>query len=578
MTALVLALALAARAETSAASGRRYIPAPASTRSETRVGGPHAQDALSLSQGVATPELHDGLPGTHAAAPDRILVMPFENPQRDAHLVWLGEAAAILLTDDLRSAGADPITRLERQQAFERLQVPPAAALTQATIIRIAQIVGAAKMVLGTVRMDRDVLVVHARVVALESARVMNDITERGSLDDLFQTFGRMARQISPGSGLTPGAPHPSLVAFENYIKGLLADTPAAAIAYLTAALTMQPAFDRARVALWDVYAEQNDHVKALAAVKPVPPDSPWSRRARFLTGLSELALKRYDDAFATFKALADRSPTETVLNNLGVAQLRRPAIPPPAPGESAVSFFTRAAQADPDDPDYVFNIGYAFWQNRDTQGTIYWLREAVRRNPADGDAHFVLGAALAAAGNTVEAAREKELARRLSSMYQEWEKRAGSEPVPKGLERIKNEVELPQAQRIDVTLRAAEQSDQKHLATFYLDRARRLYAAENDREAANELRRALYLSPYLAEAHLLLGRVHLRNGRVREACDAFKIALWSAETAEAHAALGEAYRQANNLTAARSEAERALALDPALSEARELLTRLEPR
>src|SRR5881394_1892188 len=127
-----------------------------------------------------------------------------------------------------------------------------------------AQILGAAKMVLGTVRMDRDVLVVHARVVALESARVMNDMTERGSLDDLFQTFGQMARQISPGSGLTPGAPHPSLVAFENYIKGLLADTPAAAIAYLTAALTMQPAFDRARVALWDVYAEQNDHVKAL--------------------------------------------------------------------------------------------------------------------------------------------------------------------------------------------------------------------------------------------------------------------------------------------------------------------------
>ena len=96
--------------------------------------------------------------------------------------------------------------------------------------------------------------------------------------------------------------------------------------------------------------------------------------------------------------------------------------------------------------------------------------------------------------------------------------------------------------------------------------------------EAANQLRRALYLSPYLAEAHLLLGRIHLRNGRVREACDAFKIALRSAETAEAHAALGEAYRQANNLTAAREEGQRALALDPALAEAKELLARLDGR
>ena len=34
------------------------------------------------------------------------------------------------------------------------------------------------------------------------------------------------------------------------------------------------------------------------------------------------------------------------------------------------------------------------------------------------------------------------------------------------------------------------------------------------------ELDRALYLSPYLAEAHLLMGRIHLQNGRVREATE----------------------------------------------------------
>ena len=89
----------------------------------------------------------------------------------------------------------------------------------------------------------------------------------------------------------------------------------------------------------------------------------------------------------------------------------------------------------------------------------------------------------------------------------------------------------------------------------FYLDRGRRLYQQENDREAVAELNHALYLSPYLADAHLLLGRIHLRNGRVHEAIDAFKIALWSAETAEAHAALGEAYRQAKDSTPARAEA-----------------------
>jgi hypothetical protein len=53
---------------------------------------------------------------------------------------------------------------------------------------------------------------------------------------------------------------------------------------------------------------------------------------------------------------------------------------------------------------------------------------------------------------------------------------------------------------------------------------------------------------------------------------------LWSAETADAHAALGEALRQDKDLVAARAEAERALALDPASAEAKALLARLDGR
>jgi tetratricopeptide (TPR) repeat protein/TolB-like protein len=518
--------------------------------------------------------------GAQAPAAGRILVMPFENAQRDGRLFWLGEGAAVLLTDDLSGLAANAISREERRQAFERLQVPPAAVLTDATIIRIGQIVGAANVILGTLQMDHDTLVVRARSVALESGRVTADVTVRGSLADLFPTFERVARQIAPSArpGATIEGKHATLAVFENFIKGLLAETPATAVNYLTTALRLQPTFDRARVALWDVYAEQSEHEKALAAVKPVPADSPWARRARFLAGLSEINLKKYDDAFATFKALADRQPTPTVLNNVGVAQLRRAVTSAQSQSTPAAQFFTKAVEADPDDPDYVFNLGYASWQSHDMPAAIYWLRETVRRNPADGDAHFVLGAALAATGKAAEAGREKELARRLSSMYAEWAKRTGAEPVPKGLERIKNEVELPHARPIEAKLRQTGQRDQEELAQFYLDRARRLYRQEHDRDATNELNHALYLSPYLADAHLLLGRIHLRNGRVRDASDAFKIALWGAETAETHAALGEAYRQANDLTAAREEAQRALALDPFSNEARQLLARLDAR
>ncbi|HUC76978.1 MAG TPA: tetratricopeptide repeat protein, partial [Vicinamibacterales bacterium] len=140
------------------------------------------------------------------------------------------------------------------------------------------------------------------------------------------------------------------------------------------------------------------------------------------------------------------------------------------------------------------------------------------------------------------------------------------------------SEVELPHAREIQTKLASSEQRDQRELAQFYLESGRRLFERENDREATAELNRALYLSPYLAEAHLLLGRILLRNGRAHEAIDAFQISLWSAETAAAHAALGEAYLQEKDPTRARAEADRALAIDPALAEAQVLVARLNGR
>jgi tetratricopeptide (TPR) repeat protein len=514
-------------------------------------------------------------------APDavRVLVMPFENVKRDASILWLGEASAVLLEDNLNALGLSAISRPERQQAFGRLQVPPAAVLTDATVIRIGQLVGAAQVIVGSLQREDDALVVRARSLALEAGRVQADVTERGPVADLFDIYDRVARRLAPSRpaasiGGQAAPERPPVAAFESFVKGLLAETPATAINYLNAALTRHPMYDRVRLTMWDVYAEQGDHQRALAAVQPVPASSPWARRARFLAGLSQLSLDKLDDAFGTYKALTDQQPTPTALNNLGVVQARR--------GGNAQSglpayYFEKAAEADPGDPDYFFNLGYAYWGARDMPAAMYWLRETVRRNPADGDAHFVLGAALAASGNAPESAREKDLARRLSSTYEEWEKRPAAEQVPKGLERIKtNEVELPHARRIDTKISETAQRDQQQLATFHLDRARRLFQQERDREAAAELDRTLYLSPYLAEGHLLLGRIHLRNGAVRAAIDSLKISLWSAPTVEGYALLAEAYVQAKDVDQARTEAQRALALDPSSSEAKRLLDMLK--
>jgi len=509
-------------------------------------------------------------------AAGRILVMPFENVSRDARIVWLGEASSVLLADDLNALGAPAITRDERREAFDRLQVPPAAALTDATVIRIGQLVRASRVIVGTLSMSGDEVVVRARVIVLESAKVEADVNEHGPLPDLFATFERVARRIAPASARTPAEVeriHPPVAAFENYVKGLLAETPGTAVSYLDAALKADPGFDRARIALWEVYDDQGEHTRALAAVAAVKPDAPLARRARFRQGLSLMNLQRFDEAFKTFTDLNDARTTPALMNNIGVVQLRRRA---PSAGGTATYYFTKAADADATDPDYFFNLGYAYWLDQDTQAAIYWLREGLRRDPTDGDAHYVLAVALNAGGNTTESLREKELARRLSSTYTDWDKRPTTDPVPRGLERVKGDVELPHSRQIEQTL-ANSQNDQQELAKFYLDRARRLVAQESDREAVAELNRVLFLAPYDAEAHLLLGRVHLRAGHAREAIDELNISIWSAETADAHALLAEAYLEAKENDSARHEAERALATEPMHAGALKVLGRLPP-
>jgi len=514
-------------------------------------------------------------PTAQAPVEERILVMPFENETRSGRAFWLGEASAVLLGDELGVLGASAIERHERREAFDRLQVPPAAVLTDATVIRIAQLVGATEAIVGSFRLEREHLHVRARSVAIETGRLRRHASADGPLLELFSVFERLARSLRPGRiDATRRAflpPRPDIGAFENYIKGLVADVPATATTYLRAALAAEPTFDRARLALWDVYADQEDHRQAAQEVARVAPDSPLSPRARFRLGLSQLHLGQHDEAFDTFSALSAVRRAPAVLNNLGVAQLRRGA---GARGPSASEWFEQASDADPSEPDFFFNLGYAHWLQRDAAAAIQALRQVVRRSPSDGEAHYLLGTALGLAGQPAEAARERELAHRLSSVFAEWDRRPAGETVPKGLERIKPDVALPHRHRIEATV--TDRRNQQELATFYLERAARSYAQEQDRQALAEVSRALFLSPYDAEAHLLAGRIHLRAGRVSEAIDAFKIATWSRPSAAAHAALAAAYLELKDADGAREEAKRALALDPAHPEAQRALQHAE--
>jgi Tetratricopeptide repeat len=298
--------------------------------------------------------------------------------------------------------------------------------LSRATVIRLGQLVGATHVITGSFRLTGSEIAVRAQNIRLDGGRMEQEVLESGRLDDLFPMFERIGRRLSgTAPKLAPGRPAPPV--FENYIKGLIAAAIPMKVSYLEAAIKLDPTFDRARLALWAVHHDHGNAQAALVTAAAVSDASPMYSRARFCVALSLIQLNRLEDAFATLRTLADRTSAATVMNNIGVIQMRRPVTPQTG---RATFYFNQALKGDQDDPDYYFNLGYAYWSERDVQSAIFWLREAVRRNPADGEAHAALAAALQATGATAEAARERELAKQLSSAYAEWAKKpSGGEP-----------------------------------------------------------------------------------------------------------------------------------------------------
>jgi tetratricopeptide (TPR) repeat protein len=530
--------------------------------------------ALSVSIGTASAAPAQAQTAVTAS---RVLVMPFETETREPRSYWLGEGSAVILTDSLLALGLPVMGREERLRSFELLRVPVVSGLSLATVLRVGQVVGASQVIVGRFTLTGESLTVRARAVVLDTGAAGAEIAESGSLADIFNIYDRLAVRLVPGSAATSTqfeGSHPPIAAFEQFVKGLLAQAPATKLTFLTEALKLAPGLQRARLAEWDVHSDLGEHQKALAAVRLVPPAHPLGRQARFLASLSLIELKRWDDAFDELVGLNAEARDAALFNNMGIVQLRRPS------GSSAgraVSYFNEAASLD--GLDAFFNLGYAYWLDGDASAAVYWLREAVRRNPADHAAHYVLAVALAATGSATEAGRERDLATQLSSTYAAWEAKSPAGTVPRGLERLRTDLAgLPDALRVENVIGAAEQRDQRQLAAFHLDAARRAYEAERDDEAMIQLRRVVYLSPYDDQAHLLLGRVYLRGGRVHDAIDALKISVWSSDTNAARLVLADAYERAGMIDKARIELRAILVRDSSNADVRARLDRLQGR
>jgi len=125
-----------------------------------------------------------------------VIVLPFDNIGQEPRLAWMREGAAVLLTDLLSASGELTVDREDRLQAFDRLQLPAAALLSRASSIKAGHAVGATVVVLGSVELRADQLVARARLVRLDTGRLLPEVDASGPLADVFAVFGRLAQQL----------------------------------------------------------------------------------------------------------------------------------------------------------------------------------------------------------------------------------------------------------------------------------------------------------------------------------------------------------------------------------------------
>jgi tetratricopeptide (TPR) repeat protein len=241
-----------------------------------------------------------------------------------------------------------------------------------------------------------------------------------------------------------------------------------------------------------------------------------------------------------------------------------------------ALQILYRALAANPNDLTLRFNYGYALWRNGNFQEAVPNLKVIVGVNPRDGIAQYLLAKSLAGAGQSAEATKADQEARRFLSDYAKWEVAPANIPP---LARVKFEFNRASFYRLE--RQHQNGPDLPRAQTVPppqgLERARQLFEAKNDAEALHELERVLVADATVADAHLLRGKIYQRRNEIEQAISALTAAVyWNPRLVAAHVALGQLYLGRGDRARALAHGKQALEIDPADRDALALKRQIE--
>jgi tetratricopeptide (TPR) repeat protein len=503
--------------------------------------------------------------------------MPFENRSQMGQYNWVRESFAILLGEVLDVPGMSVLGADERNLAFGKLRLSPNDLLTRAAMIRVADASQANLALIGEFDIggekENATIAITARLIETREGRLVGNkvFNFSGPMADLQQMQGQLAWNIlyERNSSLTyskdqlvrKAATAPPR-AYESLVKAVQTRDAKLRESYLRRAIQEYDGsgatghYGQAIYELGLSLYRQNNFAEAITQFKQLNAEDPNYSESLFYGGLASHKSNNLNEAAATFEKLVEVSPILEALNNAGATLVAK------GDKEKGLPLLLRAAANGPNDADYRFNYGYALWLNQNYEDAVSHLRAAVKLNPRDGEAQFLLAKSLTAAGRQEEAAIADNDAKRHLEAYAKWT--VAPEKMP-SLIRLKREFNRAAFYKLErkQALGAGVSARQITLRQS-LDRARQLVSAKDDVEAFTELQRALAVDSTNAEAYYLRAVILQRNNQMEGALGALQSAVsWNPRMIEAHIALARIYFTRGDRAQSLAHCKQALEIDP---------------
>lgn len=501
------------------------------------------------------------LAGAPQPQPPTLLVLPPETRADDVAAASAAEAVADLLPHALAFLGVPVVTRADRLLALDELEIPPAG-LTRATWIRIAEALGAARLVVGRLELEQDAVRLSLRLLDTERGSLSAPLAAAGGYAALGELVDGLAWDVALAASSRPPIGKaellarrrpPPLAALEAYAAGLHAPEASQRVKLLRQALQLAPGFDEARLELGRLLLLTREYQAAYDTLGGVQARG-LARAGRFLQGRALYELGRYREAGMLYAGLVANEPTPAALNNHALALLRQSA-----PPLRASDVIRKALELGPGDPELAFNLGFALLSEGDPAAAAFWLQGVVRASPRDTHARAVLSWALRRAGRDEDADEAWRGVLALAPSLESLE----AEDLSRRFERVAVSERRPLAD--------AGARSHAELAAVHLGRAEKALAAGDAESAERELAQAAFSDPYSPRVHTQLARLARESGDAERAVSELRIALWCRDDPALRLELAQLLKTLGRDGEARAEARLALKADPTSEAARKL-------